>query len=167
MSPVFPRIIFFLIFMILGGSFLPVLFGSSAPFLALLFSLAATLSLMHGFRRVWSSVLVAGLFADVVTLSPLGMAAAFSIGVSYVAGFASHRIVTEHGFLLHIFGGFAVSVTLGVFRLVSGMIFGAGSESVFGLIWPAFVSGFIAFPLTFLLFRRFERWVSSFEAPRL
>lgn len=167
MSPTLIRVIAFFLFMLLGGSFFPILFDSSVPFLAILLSFSATLSLMHGFRQIWPAVLVVGLFADIATLSPLGILGAFSIGISYVASFASHRIVTEHSLLLFLFGGFAVSVTSSIFLWVSGMISGGDFEVTWIALWPAFVSGFITFPLVFLSFRRFDYWVSSFEAPHL
>lgn len=153
--------------MILGGSFLPILFGSSVPFLALLLSLAATLSLVHGFRRVWPIVLVAGLFADIATLSPLGLSAAFSVGIAYAAGFASHRIVTEHGFLLCAFGGLAVTATLLLYQVFSLSMLGGGFDRVLGMLLSALLAGCAAFPLSFFIFGRFERWSSSYESPRL
>ncbi|MEI6650275.1 MAG: hypothetical protein WCL23_02440 [Candidatus Moraniibacteriota bacterium] len=168
MNPFFWRTVAVLVLVILGSSFLPIVFGSSTVSLATLFSLSVVATLSYGFSRALPVAILSGLLADCATLGPLGLSAAFCVGLVYVASFSSRRMVTDHGFLPFIVSGIVVGLSITVFRFFSFLVSGAGfphsfASFSFGSVGTSLLSGIIVFPVVFVAFRRFEVWASAFD----
>ncbi len=161
------RIVAVVALSVLGASVLNLTFSSPLLFPVVLFSIAVSLSLSRGFVRALPVVVGIGLTADIATLGRIGLLAAFSAGVAYVAGFISRRFTVEHGLMMHVFAGFLVGAGALWFLAVSSWFDGSNLFPTisWGRAVPAIGMGIVLFTVVSAILSRFEQWLSYFDSP--
>jgi len=153
-----------LLAVVLVGSASSVLFGTSDPYVAIVLSLSLSLSISIGFRRALPMSAALGFLSDIVLLGVPGLLASFSVMLCYAAGFASRRLMTEHGIFLSLSAGSAVSVSLIAFRAFSSLFGGDFNGRISSLLF-LFCLGMVVFPTTKWFFDRFSFFSETCSVP--
>lgn len=164
MKPMILRGVTFFVTVIACVSFFPLVTGSDIVSLALLFSLAVSSTLLKGFTRTLPFAVLLGLAGDIVFMGTPGPVAVSCVTLSYAASFSSRRIMTDRGAMPILVFGTVIGLSVIGFRSVVDAAFPPDFE--IQVAWPL-VSGLVVFSLAFPIFRKFETWTSSFDAPNL
>ncbi|NTW89341.1 MAG: hypothetical protein HGB37_00280 [Candidatus Moranbacteria bacterium] len=165
------RIILVVLLALFGASVLNVAYPD-VPMLfpIVLFCVAVSLSLTHGFMRALPAVIVIGLVCDIASLGRLGLLAAFCAGLAYTVSFLSRRFAVEHGIMMHLSAGVIVGGGALGFLMVApwfdGNAFGREPGIIsWGTVAVTFGIGILMFPIISVVLRRVEDWLAYFDSP--
>lgn len=166
------RIILVVLLALFGASVLNVAYPD-VPMLfpIVLFSVAVSLSLTHGFMRALPAVIVIGLVCDIASLGRLGLLAAFCAGLAYTVSFLSRRFAVEHGIMMHLSAGLIVGGGVLGFLIAApwfdgNAVFGREPGIMsWGTVAVTFGIGILMFPIISTVLHRTEEWLAYLDSP--